>query len=1838
MKPSITSGTHCVAFLGEAPDAGFGLWLADGIIQGRAGSSIVANPSAIASGEWHHVAFFVQNGKASLRVDGAQTTILDGVTLPASVKTFGVGAMADGTNGFEGVINELRLFEVPATGFDPDSQLLFSAKPVSSVNTTQLDFGNLSVGSGRSQAFALTNDGPGWLRIVGAELSAPGAADYSVSAYPARPIQPDPPSVPQYGPIFTIISYGVSLPPQDLLNSSARADLPPGTLMIVNVTLRTSQSVATGPRNATLTLTTNDPVNPVRVIALNGNISDVPQIAYTGATNVSWGSVLTNDNFTLSLPLVNRGSGNLTVSYAVEGANPEDITGQPDFSANLAPVLPGNSFNATIVVQPKAEGARQAVLRIDSNDPVTPVLRIPLYGRGLRPAPEMYLSVQSIIPEFLPAKYLAQGQMVDFGSAFSGSGVNSTNVNISCGGSDDLRISSLQITGQNAADFVLPANLPAVVARNQSSFFLIQFKPSAVGQRQATLVIESNDRKHPHFEVPLVGTGLVPGPVLRLVEGAASAGGYSGDSPLARAFLPLGTAVIRDFRDPIVPLRTRRMSLKNTGPAALGNPSITFKGPAAGDFSATLTGPIGVGEMRDVIVTFDPSDIGPRSAVMHINGDSGISFDIPVGGTGAYGTKATLAPVLPTGWVGTALAQMPDGSVLLAGHYPENGSERYALFQIDKSGQPAADLSKIFMDGPVASIAVDAQGQVFLAGSFAHIHTMGWHSLATNPDWASQGVSRLDGPFTTLTGDFVGRAVVALPDGKILVGGKGSLGGRANLIRLNADGSLDTTFTLPQPDAAVNALALQDDGKVVIGGEFTNLGQEYIPGPQPHTGMAQLNLGDGGLFISIGGILTLGSPVHVDPTGLCRMNADGTNDTSFGNPGFHKVTSLAVKGDRIAVGGVDRHTFEYQTYYALTASSLGYGGWPYNYSNDTPSARLLALNGQTLASSDMEHEPTAVALLPGDRMLVAPGNTSFYPLNLRPGVAMIQPASEVADAWGVKIVPAPVPPSPVPEATAGPIILSTGATVTSPTLTLAINEYRVQEFDGTVNAILPQADGKVLVAGGTTMACVVGFDGSGTLRPIADVPSGLVLTPTTSNPPSVVPVPEAGETPVSGFLQLDSDGFYNRPAPAANGLSDGLGTVVLGEAGVYEELVSTAGKITSTFITGPQADEYTWRSVTDGTGIVRFDPLADGVRYAVLHLMVEGYADPIELALFGHGSLAIEKGVQLTDEAGHLINPGDITDFGTGLLGTVVTKTFKLVNTSDKAVSAPFALAAVGDNTSDFTIPPSITGPIPAHSSTSFQITFKSLPGVRENRAATVQLRQQGVDGAAYLFRLAGVAVVQPVVSASPADSLVMVGSSLTLSAQVANDGPVVWRWYKNDVALSLISISADGSKSTLVVPNVSLADAGLYTARATNMVGMTKSQAAKVGVVAVPPKTVGVVEQGSATLECLTAGPGIEYQWVRNDQPVRNAVASKLVVAGYANQLGDYSCRLHLGTAAIVSPAIHVILTITPQFVSDTSAVAPWVWSVGQPVNQTLQAINNPAKYMVTGLPPGVVVNSATGVISGKPRSAGHFSARIIAANVAGQSMPWMQEITVAPLNPDLVGSFTGLLARDALTDQLGGLFSVTITSTGEFSGKAKLGVRSNARGNTVDYPFIGSLTFSNGGVVETLVVAKGPAGLPPLSVSLIPALQGKMLNLSITRDSVTYSQTPAQKCLSRSEWAAGPQGQRKASLLDNKAVARGRLTLISASGSAFWVCKHQSGADHITLTGTSPIDVTSSVNLFAPAARAAGARSLTGSVTLSSDWKGSNAGELVWGDWGGVTDSPSGRLRQALKAQGIP
>ena len=254
------------------------------------------------------------------------------------------------------------------------------------------------------------------------------------------------------------------------------------------------------------------------------------------------------------------------------------------------------------------------------------------------------------------------------------------------------------------------------------------------------------------------------------------------------------------------------------------------------------------------------------------------------------------------------------------------------LIGIGSAAAAPGDLDSAFNPGTIAggtslfTAVVQADGKIIIGGSFTTIGTTTVNRLARlNPNGS------LDTTFNTGTGpDSTVRKVYQLPDGKFLiVGDFVNFNGvaRNRVARLNADGSLDPTldtsgavFTVASGSAAVLSAAVQTDGKIIVAGFFTMInGNSY-------TNIARLNA-NGTLDTTFNPVLSPNSTLGITVTAIgdkiyvgggfttysgetrnrfVRLNADGTLDSAYPifNGANNQINSILPTPDgKILVGG-----------------------------------------------------------------------------------------------------------------------------------------------------------------------------------------------------------------------------------------------------------------------------------------------------------------------------------------------------------------------------------------------------------------------------------------------------------------------------------------------------------------------------------------------------------------------------------------------------------------------------------------------------------------------------------------------------------------------------------------------------------------------------------------------------------------------------------------------------------------------------------------------------------------------------------------------------------------------
>ena len=270
----------------------------------------------------------------------------------------------------------------------------------------------------------------------------------------------------------------------------------------------------------------------------------------------------------------------------------------------------------------------------------------------------------------------------------------------------------------------------------------------------------------------------------------------------------------------------------------------------------------------------------------------------------------------------SALALQSDGRAVIGGSFSSvGGSSRNNFARLNTNGTLDTTFSiGTGADASVYAVALQADGRPVLGGEFTRLNgnTRFRIGRVTTAGAYDSGLNPHDGADNFIT------SLLIQPDGRILVGGAFTnfdQSGYKYLVRINANGSVDTTFfTGAGPDDVVETIARQADGKVLIGGNFTSVDgfeRHYLArltstgsvdtafspeiGPD-FTVYAIVPLADGRILIGGAFLAYDGEPIG----GVARLNADGSLDPTFkpGTGANGAVYAMARQNDgKIVIGG-----------------------------------------------------------------------------------------------------------------------------------------------------------------------------------------------------------------------------------------------------------------------------------------------------------------------------------------------------------------------------------------------------------------------------------------------------------------------------------------------------------------------------------------------------------------------------------------------------------------------------------------------------------------------------------------------------------------------------------------------------------------------------------------------------------------------------------------------------------------------------------------------------------------------------------------------------------------------
>jgi uncharacterized delta-60 repeat protein len=279
------------------------------------------------------------------------------------------------------------------------------------------------------------------------------------------------------------------------------------------------------------------------------------------------------------------------------------------------------------------------------------------------------------------------------------------------------------------------------------------------------------------------------------------------------------------------------------------------------------------------------------------------------------------------------IALQSDGKIIIGGMFTTyNGASRNGIARLNADGSldTTFNPSAGGADEPVNTIVVQANGKIIISGHFT-----------TYNGTARNRIVRLntDGSLDTTFNPGVGAngnlwTTVVQLDGKIIIGGPFTTYNgiaRSRVARLNADGSLDTTFNpgrgayglVQTTDVSiVQTAAVQADGKIIIGGHFTtynvtarsniarlnangSLDTIFNVGTGADDEVSNIALQSDGKIIISGGFTTYNG---VARNRIARLNTDSSLDTTFnpstGTDGALVNTIVVQANGKIIIGGM----------------------------------------------------------------------------------------------------------------------------------------------------------------------------------------------------------------------------------------------------------------------------------------------------------------------------------------------------------------------------------------------------------------------------------------------------------------------------------------------------------------------------------------------------------------------------------------------------------------------------------------------------------------------------------------------------------------------------------------------------------------------------------------------------------------------------------------------------------------------------------------------------------------------------------------------------------------------
>ena len=1222
----------------------------------------------------------------------------------------------------------------------------------------------------------------------------------------------------------------------------------------------------------------------------------------------------------------------------------------------------------------------------------------------------------------------------DFGNVVSGTPGSPLNFTLRNTGAGLLKRLQFNIDGANAPEFKITPPSSAELGAGGSTTFSIVFTPGAKLVRSAVLHIASNDPTTPTFNIALTGTGIA-----------------SPNADLAGIALPSPMTVAPAFTS---------STLSYTASAIFNKTSVVITPTAVNPVSA-------------ISVNGAPVISGQGSAPIHLTtGANPITLLVTAEDgvhTKTYTLNITRAATptpgeldfgfdpYPDGEV-TTLALQSDGKLLAGGVFGNVGGPLFALGSVPRGSfariNPNGTLDALDPLPPGSqcySMNLLSNGQLMIGGTFNV-----WPGI--NPNVTS-GIALLNADGSRVASfdpqcDTFPSQMVVVTGGKILMvggfttvqaNGAASPTTRNRVARLAATGALDTTLN-PNVNGNVRSVALQSDGRAIIGGLFTTVGGTA------RSNVARLTT-TGALDTTFTAASEVNSEVYVvvvqpddkilvggnfnSGDGLVRLNADGSLDTSFNpgtNTGGRQVFALALQDNgKVIVGGYGdfgRSSLERQNSDGTLDSSFA--------------ATLLSTSNAGIVRSIViqDNGKIVVGGYFDKANGIARNNLARFE---NPSAQTLQPISGSLIEWNRPGLPPAV-------STAFDVSTDSGATWTVVDATGA----RVgNAWQGTITTALPST--------------------GGLLRGRATITGGLYAEQsfiTTFSPPAADIVVEQPENNVRDdgdaidFGNLGLNVLNQIPVTIRNSGGQALTGLVVTLTGtnanqfsIIDQPDTSVAPLDSTTFT-VQAKVTTLGAKTAILRIASND--ADENPFDIT-LTATGTAANLPAATtvsatsaFAGATAVVDATLNGTVDANSV--PRDVFfDYGTTIAyGTTVPATKPIESGADAVAVSAVITGLLPHTTYNYRVRAvsdlgNATGTnktflTPNHAPLANDETAIILPSA----AITIDVLDNDTDDDSDTLTISAKSAVTP----GTAGTLAIVANQLVFTASA------VFGNATNPKATFTYTVS-DGFGGT-DTGSVTVNPGSAVIAPLSNLTLTSAGQSYNVDITTTGSWAV------TEAVTWVTVSPAKGLGNGTTPQPVTVTVQPN---SGAAARSGTITIG---GKAHNITQAGAVAPVVSPAVLTGTSTAGPFDTIVGsRGFSVSIPCTNHPVTFAVASgtLPPGLTLNSATGVISGIPTAGGTaalpvkaFPLTIKATNVKGSSTTPGFTINVETLPANAVGTFHGYVSPNATAHftadpHLGGRFEMTTTSTGTFTGQIYEGVTKKSFTGTLEVTLAGKL-----------------------------------------------------------------------------------------------------------------------------------------------------------------------------------